>query len=154
MQNNIENANLCQDLKVNNDSDANFIESGDSIEIETLVTVFKENKLTDVIENTQQKSFKLKLGKNKLAKRIEDSILNMKQGERKLFVLTGSMMAPFYSNLISSNTIIFYDINILKVVIIFYHFGIFFKFNVSFLIRLKRMKKKKEPFRMLLIIVH
>jgi hypothetical protein len=47
-----------------------------------------------------------------------------------------------------------HDINILKVVIIFYHFGIFFKFNVSFLIRLKRMKKKKEPFRMLLIIVH
>ncbi len=60
MQNNIENANLYQELKVNNENDAISIESGDSIEIETLVTVVKETKLADIIENTQQKSFKLK----------------------------------------------------------------------------------------------
>jgi FK506-binding protein 15 len=115
MQNNIENANLYQELKVNNENDAISIESGDSIEIETLVTVVKETKLADIIENTQQKSFKLKLGKNKIPKRIEDLIINMKQGERRLFVLTGSMLAPFFTNLIATNSIVFYDINILKV---------------------------------------
>ncbi len=60
---------LKQELKFN-DTEANslVIESSDSIEIETLVTLHKDFKLTDVIENTQQNPIKLKLGKNKLPK--------------------------------------------------------------------------------------
>ena len=38
------------------------------------------------------------------------------QGERKLFVLTGNLLAPFFSNQITPSSIVFYDINILKVV--------------------------------------
>lgn len=115
LSSNIETSNINQELKVNTETDVPQVEPGDSIEIETLVTVCKDNKLSDVIENTQQKPFKLRLGKNKLPKRVEDLISNMKQGERKLFVLTGNSVAPFYSNLIASSSIIFYDINILKV---------------------------------------
>jgi hypothetical protein len=55
---------LHQDLK-SSDSDL-VIESGDSIEISSLVTVWKDMKLQDIVENTQQKPVKLKLGKNKL----------------------------------------------------------------------------------------
>ena len=113
----IESANLFQELRVNTETDAAAVtvELGDSVEVETLVTVCKDSRLDDVIENTQQRGFKLKLGKSKLPKRIEDSIVNMKQGERRLFILTGNLLAPFFSNLIAPTSIVFYDIAILKV---------------------------------------
>ena len=81
MTSNIESVNLIQDLRVSAESDAPFLESGDSVEVETLVVLCKDSKLDVIIENTQQNPFKLKLGKNKLPKRVEDSIINMKQGK-------------------------------------------------------------------------
>lgn len=115
MGSSVENVNLSQELRVNGDAEAATVESGDSIEIETLVTVCKDLRLGDVLENTQQKPFRVRLGKNKLPKRVEDLIINMRQNERKLFVLAGNSLAPFYSNSINASSIVFYDISILKV---------------------------------------
>ncbi len=133
MTSNIESANLMQDLKVCAESDVDIVESGDSVEVETLVIVCKDSKLDEIIENTQQKSFKLKLGKNKLPKRVEDSIINMKQGERKLFVFTGNLLAPFFTQ-ISATSIVFYDINVLKVLI--------FDSKIFYLLTIKNDSKK------------
>jgi hypothetical protein len=133
MTSNIESANLMQDLKVCAESDVDIVETGDSVEVETLVIVCKDSKLDEIIENTQQKSFKLKLGKNKLPKRVEDSIINMKQGERKLFVFTGNLLAPFFTQ-ISATSIVFYDINVLKVLI--------FDSKIFYLLTIKNDSKK------------
>lgn len=138
---NIENVNLSQELKVNTETEALIVESGDSIEIETLVSVCKDAKLNDVLEDTRQKPFKLKLGKNKLPKRVEDLIINMKQGDRKLFVLTGNMLAPFYSNLITSSSIVFYDISILKVRILIFFFKFYY---LKFYLKKKKIKKNEK----------
>ena len=55
---------LSQDLK-STDSDL-VVESSDSVEYSSLVTVWKDMKLQDVVENTQQKPVKVRLGKSKL----------------------------------------------------------------------------------------
>lgn len=108
---------ILQDLRLSsNEPNAAqiFVESNDSIEISTQVTQWNDYKLGDIIENTQSKAFKVKLGKGKLPKFVEDSIINMKLGGRRLIVSKTNKFAPFYQE-ISQSTIIFYDINILRV---------------------------------------
>lgn len=68
------------------------------------------------IENTSQKSIKLKLGKNKLPPVLEESIIKLKQGDRKLFVLSGNQVKSYYPNNVNSNTPVFFDISILRVI--------------------------------------
>lgn len=106
---------IVQDLKVINEpSQQNTVENGDSVEVVTILTLYKDLKLDEVVENTQSKPFKVKLGKAKIPKSIEESIINMKQGSRRLIVVTANKLQPFYPNL-SLNSIIFYDISIQRV---------------------------------------
>lgn len=127
------NKAIVQDLKVSNE--AAVVESNDSIEITTLVTLWKDMKLDEVcflkkldlerlrahlsnflkvIEDTQGKPLKTRLGKSKLPGIVEESIVNLKQGSRKLIVAPVSKFQPFYAN-IPLNSILFYDITIQKV---------------------------------------
>lgn len=109
---NIQNDKLVQDLKFN-DSDSDLIvENNDSIEVSTLVSSWQNFKLTE-IDNTTQKSFKLKLGKNKLPAVIETLIIKMRQGDRRLFCINGSLFKSVYPN--SSNSPIFYEIHIIRI---------------------------------------
>ena len=65
------------------------------------MTILKDEKLGAVIENTQNNPSKLRLGKNKCPKILEDLFIGMKQGDRKLFVLMGKSLQPFYQNMLT-----------------------------------------------------
>ncbi|CAF0730070.1 unnamed protein product [Brachionus calyciflorus] len=112
LQGNLQNEKLVQDLKFNDSDSGMIVESNDSIETTTLVNSWQNLKLVE-IENTTQKPFRLKLGKNKLPQIIESLIINMKQGDRKLFVLNSSHFKSFYSN--NTSPVLFYDIHILRI---------------------------------------
>lgn len=109
---NIQNDKLVQDLKFNDSDSEPIVENNDSIEVSTLVSSWQNFKLTE-IENTIQKPFKLKLGKNKLPPIIETLVVKMRQGDRRLFCINGSLFKSIYPN--CSNTPIFYDIHIIRV---------------------------------------
>ena len=70
--------------------------------------------LLKMIEDNQSKPFKAKLGKGKLPKFVEDSLVNMKLGGRRLIVCQASKMQPLYQNL-AADAIVFYDITVLRV---------------------------------------
>lgn len=57
-----------QDLNFNELTDTVKVDTTDSIEVETLVTVCSGGRLGSVIDNTQQNPTKMKLGKNKVPK--------------------------------------------------------------------------------------
>lgn len=104
-----------QDLNLNETDGSIKVESNDSIEIETVITLYQDGNLGSVIENTEQKPSKLRLGKGKLSKNIEELFLNMKSGDKKLFVSMGKQFFPSYSSLIAPDSIVFYQVKILRI---------------------------------------
>jgi FK506-binding protein 15 len=94
------------------------IEMGDSVELATILTEWKDSdmRLYNEIENTTAKPLRLRLGKNKLPKCIENLICEMRQGQRRLFALNSQLLQGFYSNeQLTSSPVIFYDINIIRI---------------------------------------
>ena len=63
---------LRQELRFNEADAGLVVEASDSIEIETLATMHRDFKLAEVVENTQQNATKLRLGKNKMPKVVEN----------------------------------------------------------------------------------
>lgn len=108
---NLQNDKFVQDLRFNDTASEYIVENNDSIEVSTVVSSWQSYKLNE-IENSTQKPFKLKLGKNKLPDVIETLVVKMKQGDRRLFVLNGSLFKSVYAKYSSSP--IFYDIHILR----------------------------------------
>ncbi len=102
------------------------------------------NLFTKVIENTQSKPFKLKLGKSKLPDAVEASINSMKQGSRRLLVVSANKLQHLYSNL-APNSFVFYDITILRVRWIFVKIIILgIAKSIALAQRLKSLQKNKR----------
>jgi len=105
-----------QDLNFNESPQADLkATASDSIEIETIVTVLKEARLESTIENTHGSPLKVRLGRNKFPKLLEGMLVGMRQGDRKLFVLDGKSLQPFYQGTIQEDSVVFYDVKVLRI---------------------------------------
>lgn len=111
-----EIAPIKQDLNFNDTTvDVVKVEATDAVEIETSVTLLQNAGLGTSIENTQQNSQKVRLGRNKMPKLVEEMLVTMKQGDRRLFVLTGQSMQPQYASSVGVEAVVFYDVKVLRV---------------------------------------
>ena len=79
-KNNILSTPVKQDLCNNDNDNVLTVEDSDSIEIETLVTIVKDGRLSNVIENTKGAPSKLRLGRNKIPKVCYILVNNYKVG--------------------------------------------------------------------------
>lgn len=110
-----EIAPIKQDLNFNDTADVVKVEGTDAVEIETSVTLLQNAGLGTSIENTQQNPQKVRLGRNKMPTLVEEMLVTMKQGDRRLFVLTGQSMQPQYASSVGAEAVVFYDVKVLRV---------------------------------------